>query len=189
MPVVRCSHPCRLRLLRTAPGRPGGCAPRPLGGPTLKLPRRLSADDPLLAEVLALIQRSFAYMDGRIDPPSSMHRLTVGGMAEHCRAGGEIWAAGSPPAACIFLMPQADCLHLGKLAVDPARRGSGLGRRMVDLAAQRARDLGLPALELQTRIELVENHRLFARLGFAKTAEGSHPGCSRVTNITMRLTL
>lgn len=40
-------------------------------------PRRPGPDDPCLAEVLALIRCSFAYMDGRIDPPSSMHRLTL----------------------------------------------------------------------------------------------------------------
>ncbi|WP_027259598.1 GNAT family N-acetyltransferase [Leisingera aquimarina] len=155
----------------------------------MNLPRRINADDPRLADVLALIRRSFAYMDGRIDPPSSMHRLTVDRMKDHCEAGGEIWAAGSPPVACIFLTPKADCLYLGKLAVDQAYRGSGLARQLVDLAARRTSDLGLPALELQTRIELVENHRAFARLGFVKTAESSHPGHNRVTDITMRMTL
>jgi len=38
-------------------------------------PRQLlPGDDP--APVLALVRASFAYMDGRIDPPSSMHRLS-----------------------------------------------------------------------------------------------------------------
>ena len=152
----------------------------------MMLPRRLDPDDPLLPAVLDLIRRSFAYMDGRIDPPSSMHRLTVDRMREHCRAGGEIWVAGTAPTACMFLTPKPDCLYLGKLAVDQAHRGKGLARQMVAAAEDRARELGLPALELQTRIELTENHRAFARLGFVKTAEGAHPGYDRVTDITMR---
>ena len=41
-------------------------------------------------------------------------------------------------------------------------------------------------LELQTRIELTENHATFGALGFKKIAETAHPGYSRPTSITMR---
>ena len=41
-------------------------------------------------------------------------------------------------------------------------------------------------LELSTRIELVENHATFARMGFAKTAETAHEGFDRPTSIVMR---
>ena len=45
--------------------------------------RRLEASDTAaLAQVLRLIQTSFAYMTGRIDPPSSMHQLTVSALAQ-----------------------------------------------------------------------------------------------------------
>ncbi|MCI5085719.1 MAG: N-acetyltransferase, partial [Rhodovulum sp.] len=38
----------------------------------------LRAKDPYdWSALLRLIRTSFAYMDGRIDPPSSMHQLTV----------------------------------------------------------------------------------------------------------------
>ena len=40
--------------------------------------------------LLALIARAFAYMEGRIDPPSSLHRLTPQGLA----ASGEVWVLG-----------------------------------------------------------------------------------------------
>jgi hypothetical protein len=39
---------------------------------------------------------------------------------------------------------------------------------------------------LQTRVELVENHAAFSRMGFAKTGESAHPGYDRPTSITMR---
>ncbi|MFN7434077.1 MAG: N-acetyltransferase, partial [Betaproteobacteria bacterium] len=45
---------------------------------------------------------------------------------------------------------------------------------------------GRTALELQTRIELTENHATFAALGFAKVAETAHPGYARPTSITLR---
>jgi hypothetical protein len=49
-----------------------------------------------------------------------------------------------------------------------------------------AKILGLAALELESRIELTENHQAFAALGFTKTGETAHPGYNRATSITMR---
>ena len=63
---------------------------------------RLHADDPRIPDVLTLIQESFAYMDGRIEPPSSMRTLTVKKIAEQCD-DGEVWMLGDPPQACFFL--------------------------------------------------------------------------------------
>ncbi|MEX0368464.1 MAG: GNAT family N-acetyltransferase [Ruegeria sp.] len=148
-------------------------------------PRRVLADDPTLTGVLSLIRTSFAYMEGRIDPPSSMHRLTMETVHQQATEG-EIWAIGAQPDAVIFLTPQPGCLYLGKLAVAEARRGSGLARQLVELAEARAQEMGLDALELQTRVELVENHATFARMGFVKTGETAHPGYDWATSITMR---
>lgn len=135
--------------------------------------------------ILDLIRRCFASMEGRIDPPSSMHRLTAETIAQHCR-DGEVWIISTPPVACVFLTPKADCLYLGKLAVDAAWRGQGLAALLVDHAMDRARALGLNAVELQVRVELVENHRAFAKMGFVKTGETAHPGYDRPTSITMQ---
>ncbi len=141
--------------------------------------------EPSLAAVLALIRSSFAYMDGVIDPPSSMHRLTLDTLrdqAEH----QEIWSLGPPPLACAVFTLQPDALHIGKLAVAPQGRGCGLARRLVDHAADRARHHGRNALELQTRVELTANHAVFTRLGFSETARTAHPGFDRPTSITFR---
>jgi len=150
------------------------------------LPVRADADADFAA-LLDLIRRCFAYMEDRVDPPSSMHRLTPAAIREQAETG-EVWqvVADGAPVACVFLTPRADCLYLGKLAVEPAWRGRGLARRLVETAAARARALDLPALELQTRIELVENHRTFAAMGFVRVGETAHPGYDRTTSITMR---
>lgn len=148
-------------------------------------PVRRSPGDADLADILALLHRAFASMEGRIDPPSSLHRLTVESIAEASRTG-EVWTIGAPPVACVFFTVKRDSLYLGKLGVEPACQGQGLARQMVQLAEARARRHGLAILELQTRIELVENHATFARLGFRKTAEGRHAGYARPTEITMR---
>lgn len=147
-------------------------------------PRRFSpVDDP--APLLALIRESFSYMDGRIDPPSSMHRLTCGDIARQAVAG-EVWVIGSAkaPLACVFLTPKPPSLYLGKLAVAERARGMGHARTLVALAEDRARVLGLTELTLQTRVELVENHMTFRALGFVQSGETVHPGFERTTSLT-----
>lgn len=156
-----------------------------LAMPKINTPVRHLPDDAALADILALLHRSFAYMDGRINPPSSLHRLGRAEVATFCQTG-EIWSIGTPPVACVFLTPQQDSLYLGRLAVNADHRGKGLARRLVDLADRRAVALGLPFLELKTRIELIENHHAFARMGFSEVAKAAHPGFEQPTYIVMR---
>ena len=137
------------------------------------------------AALLRLIQGAFTFMDSRIDPPSSMHALTPETIAAQARSG-EVWAIGTPPLACVFLTPKPGALYIGKLAVAATHRHQGLARSLIDLAETRARALDLPALELQTRIELTENHATFRALGFAETARTAHPGYDRPTSLTFR---
>lgn len=137
-----------------------------------------------VAPMLALTRASFSEMQGRVDPPGSMSRLTEA-RARAQMAEGEVWVIGpsTAPLACVFLTPDPPALHVGALAVDAGARRRGHARRLMDLAAERARAAGLKRLTLQTRIELVENHATFRRLGFTKTALTAHPGYRRATAI------
>lgn len=156
-------------------------AENPCKPATDRQPRRIAGDDPALHDVLALIRQAFAGMEGRIDPPSSMHRLTAADLAAPTV---EVWAIGRPPAACVVLTPQADTLYLGKLAVALQMLGQGLARILVDHAVARARVHGLPSVTLQVRVELTENQRIFTSLGFAEVGRTAHPGYDRPTSIT-----
>lgn len=124
-------------------------------------------------------------MEGVIDPPSSLHSLTAEAIAAQSRSG-EVWVIGTPALACVFLTPKPDALYIGKLAVDPPHQGKGHARALLACAEARARDLGLSALELQTRVELTANHAIFRRLGFVRTAATAHPGYARPTSLTFR---
>jgi GNAT superfamily N-acetyltransferase len=148
-------------------------------------PRRARTGDGQASAILGLIRRCFAPMEGRIDPPSSMHRLTEAAIDRQAREA-EVWTIGTPPVACVFLTPRADCLYLGKLAVDAPWRGRGLAARLIDHAADRARAMGRDTLEIQVRVELVENRRTFAKMGFVRTGETAHEGYARPTSVTMR---
>ncbi|MDE3028935.1 MAG: GNAT family N-acetyltransferase [Paracoccaceae bacterium] len=139
------------------------------------------------AAVLRLIRDAFAYMEGRIDPPSSMHSLSAKDIAESAR-NGEVWVmeeAGAP-IACMVLTPMPGRLYLGRLAVATGHRGRGLSRQLVETAEARAAALGFDVLELQSRIELVENHAIFAAMGFKNTAETRHAGYDRATSLTFQ---
>lgn len=139
------------------------------------------------AALLALLRESFAYMASRIDPPSSLQQM---GIAElRAKAGDEsliVAVDETGLVGCAFAAIQADCVYVGKLAVAVRARGCGIARQIIGVAELLAGDHGRLFLELRTRIELVENHRTFAALGFEKVAETAHSGYCRPTSITMR---
>ena len=139
------------------------------------------------AAILDLIRVQFAYMEPRIDPPSSMHRLTQADIAAQAEQG-EVWVIGDA-LACMFLTPKSDALYLGKLAVRADQRGRGLARELVRCAQTRAHALGFSTIELQTRVELIENHATFRALGFVETGRTSHAGYTRSTSVTFRRSL
>jgi GNAT superfamily N-acetyltransferase len=145
---------------------------------------RLATDPNLWPVILALLRDAFAYMEGRIDPPSSLRDLTPDALCRQTLTG-EIWILGAP-VACVFLTPKPGALYLGKLAVAASHRGQGLARRLIDQAERRARELGLPMLELQTRVELVENQSAFQAMGFVEAGRTAHAGFDRPTSITYR---
>lgn len=148
--------------------------------------REIGAENDLLENVLGLLHRAFAYMDDRIDPPSSLHRLTVDRIGQDAAAGGLIGAfAGEALVGCAFVKPDENTLYVGKLAIEPTSQGQGIGKLLLAEAERRAVERGLPALTLQTRVELTENHRAFSRVGFVKTGETAHAGYERPTSITM----
>ncbi|WP_173004676.1 GNAT family N-acetyltransferase [Rhizobium dioscoreae] len=137
--------------------------------------------------LLDLILTSFAYMNGRIDPPSSALALTSETLkAKALSEIAYVALDGEQLVGCIFCRPEAESLYVGKLAVVPAAQGKGIGKQLLGLAETTARELGLKALRLETRIELTDNHATFAAWGFRKTAENRHAGFDRTTSIEMR---
>lgn len=147
-------------------------------------PAQHSSDDAGLQSVLNLIQVCFSYMDARINPPSSMHKLTLADVALQCNSG-EVWSIGDPIHACMFLTDMGESLRIGRLAVAESMRGMGVARKLVKLAEERAKQSGKKELELLTRVELVENHSAFEKLGFVRAGEGTHAGFDRPTYIRM----
>jgi GNAT superfamily N-acetyltransferase len=159
------------------------------GAPTVLI-ERLPAGDGRWEEVLSLVLRSFAYMDGVIDPPSSARRLTAEGLRRKAQEEtGFLATSEGRIIGCVFVVERADDCYIGKLAVEPDFQGQGIGKKLVEAVEEFAEARGKTALELQTRIELTGNHAAFARLGFRETGRTAHPGFRRPTSITMRKVL
>ncbi|MEM6985181.1 MAG: GNAT family N-acetyltransferase [Pseudomonadota bacterium] len=150
-----------------------------------RIAQRLSSTDARLDTVLGLIKSCFAYMDTRVDPPSSVHALDIAALRGYCKTG-EVWYLGEPPEACVILTPKHDALYLGKLSVAEACRGQGMAADCIELAVHRALSQGYGGLELQVRVELTDNIDIFKKLGFDVVGTSSHPGYERPTSVTMR---
>ena len=141
-------------------------------------------------ELHTLLLDSYAYMDSRINPPSSLHQLDAKGLQQ--KAENEIYLAAVRAEAligCMFCNPINHWLYVGKVAVSQNHQGRGIGRQLFDHAFNIARQKDLKGLELETRIELVENHRAFEKLGFHKIGEYAHEGHHQPTFILMRAEL
>lgn len=138
-------------------------------------------------QLVGLVRDSFAYMDARIDPPSSLK--TMGTDEFKAKAAAETLILAEEAEVilgCAFAALRDDCVYVGKVAVARSARGKGVARALFAAAEELARAHGRRFLELQTRVELVENHATFTALGFEMVAESAHAGYSRPTSITMR---
>lgn len=140
--------------------------------------------------LLVFIHAAFEYMDGRIDPPSSLHRLTAADLKHKARTEILVLARqGNTIVGCMFCRDQGAYLYVGKIAIAPNMQGQGIGRAFIASAKKMANQEGMMGLELETRIELVENRHTFEKLGFVKVGEDAHKGYDRPTSIRMRLEL
>ena len=92
---------------------------------------------------------------------------------------------------CVFLArDDAETARIRLLLVEPAARGTGLGRRLVEAAVAFARRAGYREVVLWTHRELHAARRIYAGVGFRKTEEWLHHDFGPVsTGETWRLAL
>lgn len=138
--------------------------------------------------LLKLLKSAFAFQIDRINPPSSLTKLNVQTLAQ--KAYDETlllaWKDGNL-AGCIFAKNiENNALYVGKHAVLPTYQGQGIGSALMNAIEVHAKSNAISYLELQVRIELVENQATFAALGFIETKRTSHPGFDSITSVTMQ---
>lgn len=97
-------------------------------------------------------------------------------------ATGDVWVGEEDGrvVGVLVIRPADDALELENVAVDPDQQGLGHGRALIAFAEQYAVALGLGAVELYTNGAMVENLRLYKRLGFVETGRRVEDGYRRV---------
>lgn len=137
--------------------------------------------------LLELLRAAFAYQEHRVSPRSSAYSLSVESLAK--KAADEhlfLASLGGELAGCVFATDRGHLLYVSKLAVWPHLQRLGIGRSLMSAAESFARESRHLILELESRIELTENHRTFESLGFSKISEHAHEGYDRPTFIRMQ---
>jgi N-acetylglutamate synthase-like GNAT family acetyltransferase len=97
-------------------------------------------------------------------------------------ADGLVWVAETATeiVGVLVLRPQKQALLLENVAVAPSHQRRGIGRRLIAYAEQRARELGLSAIELYTNEQMTENLQLYPSLGYSETGRRIEDGFARV---------
>jgi ribosomal protein S18 acetylase RimI-like enzyme len=149
----------------TAPHQPGGYRLRPATGSDA-------------ASVAALVDAAYGHYVERLGmQPGPMtddyttvihdHQVTV---AEHDRA----------VVGVVVLTVTDEGFFIDNVAVHPSRRGTGLGRALLQFAEAEARRAGFDAIHLYTHERMTENLALYARIGYLEYDRRSQGGFSLV---------
>ncbi len=100
-----------------------------------------------------------------------------------------VWLLAGPdgaPIGALVLQPASDHLLIYSVAVDPAEQGKGHGRRLMNLAEDEARRLGLDEIRLYTNERFTRNRAMYRRLGYEQTRV-EQLADRRVVHMTKRL--
>jgi GNAT superfamily N-acetyltransferase len=100
-------------------------------------------------------------------------------------SAGQAWAAvedgeNGEVVGFVILITEPGCLLLENVAVLPAAQGRGVGARLLALADQHARDLGLGEVRLYTNEAMTENVAYYIRHGYTETGRKEQDGFRRV---------
>lgn len=86
-----------------------------------------------------------------------------------CQDAGRLWVitdSGDRPAGFLITDGVDGCVHVAQLSVDPGSARRGLGRALLDYAAELAAAAGVPAVTLTAFAEVPWNAPYYLRCGF-----------------------
>ncbi|HEX8847020.1 MAG TPA: GNAT family N-acetyltransferase [Pyrinomonadaceae bacterium] len=129
---------------------------------------------PTIAEdvpgILKLISGIYAEYDCVLDAENEERHLLEPG-AYFRPGGGEFWVVedGGDILATVAVILHGDTGELKSLYVHPRLRRQGWGRRLTDLAMERARAQGKSRMILWSDTRFTDAHRLYRNMGFRET--------------------
>lgn len=129
-----------------------------------------------LLRIGTVIERAYAPYVGRLDrPPAPMVRDYAATVDQ-----GLVWVTGDPIDGLISMTTADGSLLVENVAVDPARQGRGIGRRLLTFAEDEAKRRRLHRLTLYTNEAMTENLLLYAHLGYREVRRATEDGYRRV---------
>ena len=135
----------------------------------------VAADGDRMVQVAQAAYQHYVRRIGR--PPAPM-------TADYARIAGSgaAWVAEQHGHLVGFVVLElhADHLLLENVAVDPAQQGAGVGGRLLALAEEQARLMGLPEVRLFTNAAMTENLEYYPRRGYRQTHRAEQDGYQRV---------
>ena len=80
----------------------------------------------------------------------------------------------------VVFFPRNDHLHLENVAVFPRNMGKGLGGKLISFVEKEALRGGFQAVELYTNEKMVENLKMYPKLGYEEQGRRHEEGFDRV---------
>lgn len=143
---------------------------------TVTIRRARDADRPLISEIaVAAYEIYLDRMGGQRPAPMDVDYADA-------IARKLVWVAevDGRTAGFLVLVGQPTYVLVDNIAVCPEHQGVGIGRAFMGLAEDYARSSGVNALRLYTNVAMVENQRLYLRLGYVEVGRLTENGYSRV---------
>src|SRR5689334_22145485 len=142
------------------------------------------------AEAIAFLRRVF-YDELGFTPDPRLDKDFAGLVPHYRRGRGEIWIALENdtiiattaifdlehPRAPGAGLPSGGDAELKRMFIDRSRRGLGLGRRLLDVAVERAAEAGFDRMVLDTKLEMRAALGLYRSAGFEEIPD--HNGNQR----------
>jgi ribosomal protein S18 acetylase RimI-like enzyme len=142
-----------------------------------------AADIPTL---VTLVHTAFEDYRGRLDPPSGAHNETAETFRRALQTSYAALALVNDEAVgCVFYHQEGEHIYLGRLSVLRPFRRHGVGQVLTEYVEQRARELGLPRVQLGVRTALPHLQAYYERLGYHVVRYESHAGYTVPTSMVM----
>ncbi len=150
--------------------------------------RNYRPDD--VPKMLSVIKAAFAEQKGIVNPPSSAERKTLEILSFELEAGEAlVFEIDTRIIGCVCYREKDESIYFDRLAVLPAFRRRGIGKRLIREIENRAGDRGFQTITLSVRIELEAQQEYYQRLGYRIDSYKSHEGFEDPTYLIMKKSL
>lgn len=131
------------------------------------------ADLPAVQQIVETSYADYIPLIGRLPAPMD---------ADYVAAieAGQLYVLGNPTLGCLVMFPEGAAIEIDMIAVAPQAQGQGIGRRLLDFAADHARSTCRSKLALYTNAKMARNVVIYQKYGFTVTHRATVDGFDRI---------